>query len=58
MTCRGYDPRAVKISKPVKRAAALIHDAHQRGAFVRSFVNILVSEGRSRGPKKSEQKAS
>ena len=49
MTCRGYD------SKAVKRAAALIMDAHKRGAFVRSFVAIEQSNSRSfggRGDKK------
>jgi len=40
MTCRGYDPKAVKISKEVKRAAAQIHDAHIRGQFIRDFVKI------------------
>jgi hypothetical protein len=47
MTCRGYDPKAVKISKSVKRAAALIHDNHQRGDFIRSFVRIAQSESRT-----------
>jgi len=47
MTCRGYDAKAVKIGKDVKRAAALIHDQHQRGAFIRSFVKIAQSELRS-----------
>jgi hypothetical protein len=40
MTCRGYDPKAVKIGKLVKIAAAQIHDNHERGAFIRSFVEI------------------
>jgi hypothetical protein len=44
MTCRGYDPNAVKISKSVKRAAALIMDSHQRGEFIRSFVKIAEGE--------------
>jgi len=44
MTCRGYDPKAVKISKSVKRAAALIMDSHQRGEFIRSFVKIAEGE--------------
>ena len=48
MTCRGYDAKAVKIGKDVKRAAALIQDAHQRGAFVRSFVAIAQAESRQR----------
>ena len=40
MTCRGYDHKAVKISKTVKRAAARILNAHERGAMIRSFVEI------------------
>lgn len=51
MTCRGYDSKAVKIGKDVKRAAALIHDQHQRGAFIRSFVRIAQGELRSSGRK-------
>ena len=55
MTCRGYDAKAVKVPKSVKRAAALISDAHVRGAFIRSFVAIEQSNSRSfgsRGDKK------
>jgi hypothetical protein len=48
MTCRGYDAKAVKISKSVKRAAALIHDDHVRGAFVRSFTVIEQDNSRNR----------
>lgn len=48
MTCKGYDARAVKISKPVKRAAALIMDNHARGAFIRSFVAIAQEQARQR----------
>jgi hypothetical protein len=47
MTCRGYDAKAVKIPKSVKRAAALITDAHVRGAFLRSFVQIEKEQSRS-----------
>lgn len=52
MTCRGYDPKAVKISKSVKRMAARILDPHKRGAFIRSYVEIAKSE--SRANKKSD----
>ncbi len=55
MTCRGYDAKAVKVSKTVKRAAALIMDAHKRGAFIRSYAEIERSNSRSfggRGDKK------
>jgi hypothetical protein len=47
MSCRGYDPKAVKVPKSVKRAAALISDAHVRGAFLRSFVQIEKEQSRS-----------
>jgi hypothetical protein len=47
MTCRGYSPKAVKISKAIKRRAATIRDAHARGAFIRSFVEIAQGESRS-----------
>lgn len=51
MSCRGYDPKTVKINKTVKRAASLIADAHKRGAFIRSFVAIEQSNSRSFGNK-------
>jgi hypothetical protein len=44
MSCRGYDPKAVKISKTVKRASSRILDSHARGAFIRSFVEIAKTE--------------
>jgi hypothetical protein len=47
MTCRGYDAKAVKVPKSVKRASALITDAHARGAFIRSFVLIEKEQSRS-----------
>jgi hypothetical protein len=56
MTCRGYDPKAVRIGKDVKRAAALIHDAHQRGAFIRSFVVVAQDAGRQRTSRNHDKK--
>jgi hypothetical protein len=56
MTCRGYDSRAVKISKPVKRAAAQILDNHVRGAFVRSFVAIAQDAAHQRTSKNRKEK--
>ena len=47
MTCRGYDSKAVKIPQAVKRAATLIRDAHKRGDFIRSFVEIEKSKSRT-----------
>ena len=56
MTCRGYDPKSVKISKSVKRAAAQILDDHKRGAFIRSFVAIAQDEGRQRTSRNKGEK--
>ena len=47
MTCRGYDPKAVKLGKLIKIASASIHDKHQRGAFLRSFTKVAESELRT-----------
>ena len=49
MTCRGYDAKAVKVPKSVKRAAATIMDNHKRGDFIRSFVEVEKSNSRSGG---------
>lgn len=49
MTCRGYDAKAVKISKPVKAMAATYLDHHQRRAFIRSYVVIAEADARQRG---------
>ena len=54
MTSRGYDPKTVKISKPIKTIAAGILDPHKRGAFIRSYVKILEEESRSRSGKKEK----
>ena len=48
MTCRGYDSKAVKLSKAVKRRASTILNDHARGAFIRSFVKIAEDEARQR----------
>ena len=56
MTCRGYDPKAVKVGKPVKAMAATILDNHKRSAFIRSYVTILESESRARGARNRGEK--
>lgn len=48
MTCRGYDPKAVKVGKPVKRIAATYLDPHQRGAILRSYVKIYEADARQK----------
>ena len=55
MTCRGYDSRTVKLPQAVKRAATLIRDAHKRGDFIRSFVEIEKSNSRSPSRKDSSK---
>ncbi len=53
-----YDPRAVKLPKSVKRRAATIADAHQRGALIRSYVKILEDErlqGKNRKSKEGKR---
>jgi len=54
MTCRGYDPKAVKLGKLVKISSASIHDNHKRGAFLRSFAKVAESELRSNNRKDSK----
>ena len=44
MTCRGYDPKAVKIGKLIKIAAAQITDAHKRGIFIKGYVAVKESQ--------------
>lgn len=53
--CNGYDPRAVKIGKPIKTLAATIKDKHQRSAFIRSYVKIAEDEARQRGARKEKK---
>jgi hypothetical protein len=50
MTCRGYDPKAVKIGSLVK-----IQDKHTRGAFLRSFVKIAEDDARQKGNRNSRK---
>jgi hypothetical protein len=52
MTCRGYDAKAVKVPKSVKRLAASELDAHKRGSVIKSFVDILKSDIRQPSSKK------
>ena len=56
MTCRGYDPKAVKIGKPVKALAANYIDHHQRKAFIRSYVVIAEADARQRGARNKGDK--
>ncbi len=47
MTCRGYDPKTVKVNKTVKRMAATIMDRHLRGAYIKDYVTAIKQQARS-----------
>jgi hypothetical protein len=56
MTCRGYDAKAVKVGKEVKRVAATILDRGQRRALIKSYAqaeytNSRMKTSRNRGEK-------
>lgn len=56
MTCRGYDPKAVKVPKAIKTMASFIRDDHRRGDFIRGFVKCYEEDLRAakKGPKSKE----
>lgn len=55
MTCRGYDPKAVKVPKSVKRIADTYIDPHRRGAIIRSYVQMLEEQSRSKGRRNKDE---
>lgn len=55
MTCRGYDAKAVKVSKAVKRMAAQYIDPHKRGEMIRSYVRIEESNREFKGSRKDKK---
>lgn len=55
MTCRGYDSKAVKLPKSIKRRAAQEINPAKRGDMIRSYVKILESELRVSKSSKSEK---
>lgn len=52
-----YDPRAVKVSKSVKRTAATILDANRRRDYIRGFVKAEESIMRSKSSRNKGDKA-
>jgi hypothetical protein len=54
MSCTGYDNKAVKLSKAVKRVASTIVDNHQRGAFIRSYVQVLLEDSKQNKSRKNK----
>ncbi len=54
MTSRGYDPKTVKVSKSVKRMAAMILDPHLRGTYIRDYVNAMKTQARVSNRKNSD----
>jgi len=57
MTCKGYDAKAIKLPKQVKRSATAYTDPHQRGAFIRSFVRQIENDSRVRTGRKERDSA-
>jgi hypothetical protein len=55
MTCKGYDPKAVKLPKAIKRRATRILDNHKRGAYITSFVKVLEADLRMNKRKKDDK---
>lgn len=47
MTCRGYDSKAVKVSKSVKRVAATILDSARRRSFIRGYAQAEAANARA-----------
>ena len=47
MTCRGYDPRAVKVPKSVKRLAATLTNNEQRRALIKSYAVAIAVNART-----------
>jgi hypothetical protein len=56
MTCKGYDPKAVKVGKPVKRLASTYLDPHTRGKIIRSYVAIYEADTRQRSARNRGEK--
>jgi hypothetical protein len=40
MTCRGYDPKSIKVSKSVKRVAATLTNSEQRRSLIKSYARV------------------
>ena len=55
MTCRGYDPKAIKLTKPVKAMAAGILNKDKRRAFIRDYVATVKTQMRT--SRKAEKEA-
>jgi len=53
MTCRGYDPKAVKVPKSVK-ALYSVPDHHERRALIKSYVRMLESENKNHGSRSNK----
>jgi hypothetical protein len=56
MTCRGYDPKAVKVGKSVKTLASTIMDPHVRAAFIRSYAKIAEDDARQKGNRNRKER--
>ena len=48
-----YDPRAVKVSKSIKRVASTYINKAERRAFIKSYVRILEADSSQRTNRRS-----
>jgi hypothetical protein len=55
MTCRGYDPKSVKVPKSVKRLAACYLDPHVRRSVIKSYVEVYEADMRARGASRNKK---
>ena len=55
MTCKGYDPKSIKLTKPVKVMAAGIFNKDQRRAFIRDYAATVKTQMRT--SRKTEKEA-
>ena len=50
-----YDPRAIKVSKSVKRVAATITDNNKRRNFIRSYAQAEVANARAGSSRRKDK---
>lgn len=55
MTCRGYDPKAVKLGKVTKTISATIANNDMRKGFLRSYTKIAEEESRQKGSRRDSK---
>ena len=56
MTCRGYDPRAVKVPKAIKRMATTFAKPGALRSFYKSYAQAIAANARASSRKLSAPK--